>query len=73
MKLPEHVDHLRTIITAAFDKQFARLGFGATKQLDLSKLPAELHPERLRFEEMLNNHKDETGSYPQARESWWTN
>jgi len=68
MKLPEHVDHLRTIITAAFDKQFARLGFGAAKPMDLNKLPAELHPERLRFEEMLDNHKDETGSYPQARE-----
>jgi type I restriction-modification system DNA methylase subunit len=68
MKLPEHVDHLRTIITAAFDKQFARLGFGAARPMDLNKLPAELHPERLRFEEMLNNHKDETGSYSQARE-----
>jgi len=68
MKLPEHVDHLRTIITAAFDKQFARLGFGAARPMDLNKLPAELHPERLRFEEMLDNHKDETGSYSQARE-----
>ena len=68
MKLPEHVDHLRTLITAAFDKQFARLGFGAVKPMDLNKLPAELYPERLRFEEMLHNHKDETGSYPQARE-----
>lgn len=68
MKLSEHVDHLRTIITAAFDKQFARLGFGAARPMDLNKLPAELHPERLHFEEMLDNHKDETGSYSQARE-----
>lgn len=68
MKLPEHVDHLRTIITAAFHKQFARLGFGTAKPMDLNKLPAELHPERQRFEEMLDNHKDETGSYSQARE-----
>lgn len=68
MKLPEHVDHLRTIITAAFDKQLARLGFGAAKPMDLNKLPMELHPEWLRFEEMLDNYIDETGSYPQARE-----
>ena len=68
MKLPEHVDQLHTLITAAFDKQFARLGFGATKQMEISKLPAELHPERLRFEEMLKNHVEETGSYQQARE-----
>ena len=31
MKLSEHVDHLRTLITAAFDKQFARLGIGAAR------------------------------------------
>lgn len=68
MKLPEHVDHLRKLITAAFDKQFSRLGFGATKVLEIDKIPADLHPERQRFEEMLNNHKDETGSYTQARE-----
>ena len=68
MKLPEHVDHLRTLITSAFDKQFSGLGFGKTKTLEIDRLPAELHPERQRFEEMLNNHKNETGSYAQARE-----
>lgn len=68
MKLPEHVDHLRTLITSAFDKQFSGLGFGKTKTLEIDRLPAELHPEQQRFEEMLNNHKNETGSYAQARE-----
>ena len=28
MKLPEHVDKLRDLIEAAFDKHFARLGIG---------------------------------------------
>jgi hypothetical protein len=68
MKLSEHVDKLRTQIEAAFDKQFARLGIGATKQIDLDKLPSELHKKRQRFEEMLENHVGETGCYINARE-----
>ena len=68
MKLSEHVDKLRTEIEAAFDKQFARLGIGATQQIDLEKLPAELHKKRQRFEEMLENHVGETGCYKNARE-----
>ena len=32
MKLAEHVDKLRDLIEAAFDKQFARLGIGKNKQ-----------------------------------------
>ena len=31
MKLSEHVDKLRDLIEAAFDKQFARLGIGKNK------------------------------------------
>lgn len=68
MKLSEHVDKLRTQIEAAFDKQFARLGIGATQQIDLDKLPSELHKKRQRFEEMLENHVGETGCYKNARE-----
>jgi len=68
MKLPEHVDSLRNLIESAFDKQFARLGFGSTKQIDLEKLPQELHSRRRRFEEMLQSHQDETGSYEMGRE-----
>jgi hypothetical protein len=68
MKISEHVDKLRTQIEAAFDKQFARLGIGATKQIDLDKLPSELHKKRQRFEEMLENHVGETGCYKNARE-----
>lgn len=68
MKLPEHVDKLRDLIEAAFDKQFARLGIGKNKQLDIEKLPEEVRPKRLRFEGMLENHIGETGDYGHARE-----
>lgn len=68
MKLSEHVDKLRNLIESAFDKQFARLGIGATKQIELEKLPGALHAKRQRFEEMLENHVGETGCYENARE-----
>jgi hypothetical protein len=42
MKLPEHVDMLRDLIEASFDKYFARLGIGKNKQLDIEKLPEEV-------------------------------
>ncbi|PTQ77405.1 N-6 DNA methylase [Nitrosomonas oligotropha] len=68
MKLSEHVDRLRNLIEAAFDKHFARLGIGKNKQLDIEKLPVEVRSKRLRFEEMLENHIGETGDYEHARE-----
>ena len=68
MKLSEHVDKLRNLIVAAFDKRFARLGIGKNKQLDIEKLPVGVRPKRLRFEEMLENHIGETGDYEHARE-----
>ncbi len=68
MKLAEHVDKLRTQIENAFDKQFARLGVGLTKQIELEKIPKELHAKRYHFDEMLESHKGETGSYENARE-----
>jgi hypothetical protein len=68
MKLPDHVDILRNLINSAFDKQFARLGFGPSKQIELEKLPQELHPRRRRFDEMLLSHIRETGSYQNGRE-----
>ena len=33
MKLADHVDSLRELIESAFDKQFARLGFGKNNQI----------------------------------------
>lgn len=68
MKLPEHVDNLRKLIASSFDKQFFRLGIGTSKRIDLAKIPQDLHARRQRFEEMLENHLGETGSYENARE-----
>ena len=68
MKLSEHVDKLRILIESAFDKQFARLGIGVNQEIELEKLPSELHAKRQRFEVMLENHVGETGCYVNARE-----
>ncbi|MHB1417999.1 MAG: BREX-1 system adenine-specific DNA-methyltransferase PglX [Bacillota bacterium] len=68
MKVPEHVDKLRDLIEAAFDKHFARLGIGKNKQLEIEKIPEEVRPKRLHFDEMLENHTGETGDYVHARE-----
>ncbi|GAC14957.1 BREX-1 system adenine-specific DNA-methyltransferase PglX [Aliiglaciecola lipolytica] len=71
MKLADHVDHLRELIEAAFDKQFSRLGFSKTKQMDaiqVEKLPEEVKTKRERFAVMLENHIGETGGYESARE-----
>jgi hypothetical protein len=67
MKLAEHVDKLKNRIEAAFDKNFARLGIGRNKPLDIEKLPEDVRPKRLRFEEMLETHTRETGDYEHAR------
>lgn len=68
MKLADHVDKLRDLIQAAFDKHFARLGLSKNKQLDIDKLPESIRPKREHFAEMLDNHIGETGDYVHARE-----
>lgn len=68
MKLAEHVDGLRELIEAAFDKEFARLGLGRTKQTDSDKLPDVVQEKRQRFDAMLDSHIGETGNYEYARE-----
>lgn len=71
MKLADHVGQIRELIEASFDKQFARLGFGKTKQMDddkVANLPDEVKAKRKRFIAMLDNHISETGSYESGRE-----
>lgn len=71
MKLADHVGQIRELIEASFDKQFARLGFGKTKQMDddkVANLPDEVKVKRERFIAMLDNHISETGSYESGRE-----
>lgn len=68
MKLSEHVDLIRDLIEAAYDKNLSRLGIGKNKQLEVEKLPSEHRASGLRFEELLESHIRETGNYAAARE-----
>lgn len=68
MKLSEHVDFIRDLIEAAYDKNLSRLGIGKNKQIEIEKLPSEHRINRLRFEELLESHIRETGNYEAARE-----
>ena len=68
MKLSNHVEKLRNLIESAFEKHFSRLGIGKEKKLDIERLPEEIKPKRIRFEEMLKSHIGETGDYMHARE-----
>ncbi|WP_417861363.1 BREX-1 system adenine-specific DNA-methyltransferase PglX [Winogradskyella sediminis] len=68
MKLPDHVEHIRTLIHKSFSNQFARLGVGASKLMELDKIPEPLHNKREKIEVLIKSHKGETGSYESARE-----
>lgn len=68
MKLSDHVDHIRELTYRAFDKQFARLGIGASKTMEIERIPSELHAKRKKLDELLQSHIDEVGSYEDARE-----
>lgn len=69
MKLPDHVNHIRSLITNAFNKQFAGLGLGAKKAIEKEKVPVHLHPKRDKIDDLINNHLGETDNdYVLARE-----
>jgi hypothetical protein len=44
------------------------LGIGPTKELDVDKIPKELHNKRQKIDVLLQSHIGETGSYEEARE-----
>lgn len=67
MKLTDHVNLIRNLIEKSFDKRFASLGIGALKELELEKIPLVLHAKRAKFDIIIQNHTDETGSYKEAR------
>ena len=67
MKLTDHVNLIRNLIEKSFDKRFASLGIGAAKELELEKIPHALHAKRAKFDIIIQNHTDETGSYKEAR------
>ena len=68
MKLTDHVNLIRTLIEKAFDKQFAGLGIGATKELELDKIAQDLHGKRAKLDLIIQNHIGKMGSYKEARE-----
>lgn len=66
MKLSEHVNIIRDLITNAFVNQFARLGVTAEKQRDISGLDEAALSLRSRLDAIIANHIEETGSYKGA-------
>ena len=68
MKLSDHVDSIRERIYKAFNNQFARLGIGANKLMEIDKIPANLHTKRNKIEILIASHEGETGNYEEARE-----
>lgn len=66
MKLSEHVNTIRDLITNAFVNQFARLGVTAEKQRDTSGLDEAGLSLRSRLDAIIANHIEETGSYKGA-------
>ena len=68
MKLSDHVDHIRELTYRAFDKQFARLGIGKSKTMEIEKIPEDLHAKRQKLDTLLQSHIEETGSYDEGRE-----
>jgi len=68
MKLPDHVEHIRTLIYKSFSNQFSRLGIGPAKELEIERIPLGLHAKREKIDVLIKNHIGETGSYKEARE-----
>lgn len=67
MKLAEHVKQIKDQVHKAFSNQFARLGIGADKLSDLDLIPEDQHAKREKMLDLINTHKDEGGSYTEAR------
>ena len=68
MKLADHVEEIRLLIHKSFDNQFSRLGLSSTKAMDASKLPSNLVSKRKKLDVLVSSHKDDLGSYEEARE-----
>jgi len=68
MKLEESVENIREKITNTFDKSLSKMGLFANKQLSSENLEPELHTERKRMVDILNNLQEETGNYSSARD-----
>ena len=66
MKLSDHVDKIRVLTHKSFINYFARLGVTGKKQMDIEKLPEELHEKREKIDQVIKSHIAETGSFAAA-------
>lgn len=46
MKLPDHVEYIRTLIYKSFNNEFSRFGIAPTKELEIDKIPEAAHSKR---------------------------
>jgi len=68
MKLSDHVEVIRSLIYKSFNNQFSRLGIGSNKELEIEKIPNEVHRKRNKIDVLIKSHTGETGSYAGSRE-----
>ena len=68
MKLADHVQIIKELIEKSFDKEFSKLGIMSSSKKDASTLPANLLNKREKFENILDSHEKEMGSYEKGRE-----
>lgn len=68
MKLPEHVQHIKSVTHNAFDNLFARLGIRAKELVGEDLIPDYQLSKRAKILELIDNHKEEKDDYAEARE-----
>jgi hypothetical protein len=68
MKLSDHVEVIRSLIYKSFNNQFSRLGIGPNKELEIEKIPNDVHSKRNKISVLIKSHTVETVSYSEARE-----
>ena len=68
MKLADHVQIIKELIEKSFDKEFSKLGIMSSSKKDVSTIPSNLLNKREKFENILDSHEKELGSYEKGRE-----
>ena len=56
MKLSDHVEVIRSLIYKSFNNQFSRLGIGPNKELEIEKIPNEVHSKRKKIDVLIKSH-----------------
>jgi len=66
MKLLDHVNKIKTLVTQSFVNEFQRIGVFADRRKDITDIPGILHKKRKRLDEIIESHISEVGSYEEA-------